>query len=61
MICPPCRVAGDYNTDANRARIPEVIRDLQQKAARMHKQCVAPATCPCHHTVGVVTAQEGRT
>lgn len=62
MICLPCRAAGYYNQLANTVGITEDAREIHQNSAReMHSKCDYPTNCPCHHVVGIVTSQEGRT
>jgi hypothetical protein len=52
MICPPCKQAGDYNSDAERTTDEQVAKVSRFRALELHGQCSYPETCGCQHKVG---------
>ena len=56
MICPPCRDAGAL-LGAAKYVAPLLQSAFLDKAAHLHADCEAPATCPCHHHVGIDALQ----
>lgn len=51
MICEPCK-AGARLLVESRALPVERQWVMRTLAFDKHKDCTAPATCPCHHKIG---------